>query len=53
MSPFLGFLRDAYGPEPGWDFVVYLLLLALGTITGANDMDLAWITGTRGNGKDT
>jgi hypothetical protein len=47
--PLLGFLRDASGPQPDWDFVVYLLLLAVGTVTGANNMDLAWITGRCGN----
>ena len=52
-SPIWGFLKAASGVEVDWDLAVFLMLLAVGTVVGAENMDLAWITGTRGNGKDT
>jgi hypothetical protein len=53
VSPIWGFLKAVSGVEADWDLVVYLMLLAVATIIGADNMDLPWITGTRGNGKDT
>ena len=33
--------------------VLYMLILLVGTITGAYNMDIPWLLGRKGNGKDT